>query len=92
MEDLREAMPSIPHVLEKLHSNPDNNKLSMFSKFYKFLRPAVHNILGYILITGDQLERLLMLEYEFGTLPGFTPAVDAVIDFLTTVRSTVRII
>ena len=44
MEDLREAMPSIPHVLEKLQSNPDNNKLSMFSKSYKFLRPAVHNI------------------------------------------------
>ena len=40
MEDLREAMPSIPHVLEKLHSNPDNNKLSMFQNLdchYKFL-------------------------------------------------------
>ena len=30
MEDLRKAMPSIPHVLRKLHTNPDNNKLSMF--------------------------------------------------------------
>ena len=38
------------------------------------------------LIPGDQLERLLLLESEFGVLPGFTPAVDAVIDFVTTVR------
>ena len=37
-------------------------------------------------IPGDQLERLLLLESEFGVLPGFTPAVDAVIDFVTTVR------
>ena len=42
-----------------------------------------------IFIAGDQLERLLVLESEFGTLPGFTPALDAVIDFLTTVRSAV---
>ena len=38
------------------------------------------------LIPGDQLERLLLLESEFGVLPGFTPAVDAVINFVTTVR------
>lgn len=38
-------------------------------------------------ITGDQLERLLVLESEFGALPGFSPALDAVIDFLTTVRA-----
>ena len=37
-------------------------------------------------IPGDQLERLLLLESEFGVLPGFTPAVDAVIDYVTTVR------
>ena len=37
-------------------------------------------------ITGDQLERLLVLESEFGALPEFSPALDAVIDFLTTVR------
>ena len=37
-------------------------------------------------IPGDQLEQLLLLESEFGVLPGFTPAVDAVIDFVTTVR------
>ena len=39
-----------------------------------------------IVIPGDQLERLLLLESEFGVLPGFTPAVDAVINFVTTVR------
>ena len=33
MEDLRKAMPSIPHVLVKLHRNPDNSKLSMFVEF-----------------------------------------------------------
>ena len=38
------------------------------------------------LIPGDQLERLLLLESEFGVLPGFTPAVDVVIDFVTKVR------
>ena len=32
MGDLRKAMPSIPHVLEKLHSNPGNHKLSKFSQ------------------------------------------------------------
>ena len=37
---------------------------------------------------GDQLERLLILESEFGTLPGFTPALDTVRDFLATVRCT----
>jgi len=30
MEDLRKAMPSIPHVLRRLHTNPENTKLSMF--------------------------------------------------------------
>ena len=40
-------------------------------------------------ITGDHLERLLVLESEFGALSGFSPALDAVIDFLTTVRSIV---
>ena len=30
MEDLRKAMPSIPDVLKELHTNPNNNKLSMF--------------------------------------------------------------
>ena len=89
MEDLRQAMPSIPHVLEKLYSNPNNTKLSMFSKFCKFL---YFYCALYIQIIGDQLERLLILEYEFGALPGFTPAVDAVIEFLTTVRSAIRII
>ena len=38
-------------------------------------------------ITGDQLERLLVLESEFGALSGFSPALDAVMDLLTTVRS-----
>ena len=33
MEDLRKAMPSIPHVLAKLHHDPDNSKLSMFVEF-----------------------------------------------------------
>ena len=33
MEDLRKAMPSIPHVLVKLHHDPDNSKLSMFVEF-----------------------------------------------------------
>ena len=53
------------------------------------LRPAVHFIVGCVLTTGDQLERLLILEYEFGTMPGFTPAVDTVIDLLNTVRPTI---
>ena len=30
MVDLRIAMPSFPHVLRKLHTDQDNNKLSMF--------------------------------------------------------------
>ena len=30
MEDLRQAMPSIPQVLRKLHTKPNNTKLSMF--------------------------------------------------------------
>ena len=30
MVDLRKAIPSVPHVLRKLHTNPENNKLSMF--------------------------------------------------------------
>ena len=33
MEDLRKAMPSIPHILAKLHRNPDNSKLSMLVEF-----------------------------------------------------------
>ena len=33
MEDLRKALSSIPHVLVKLHRNPDNSKLSMFVEF-----------------------------------------------------------
>jgi len=40
----------------------------------------------YIPVAGNQLEQLLILKSEFGTLPGFTPAVDAVIHLLTTVR------
>ena len=44
------------------------------------------NYILLFLIPGDQLERLLLLESEFGVLPGFTPAVDAVIDYVTTVR------
>ena len=43
----------------------------------------------YILVAGNQLERLLILESEFGALPEFTPALDTVINFLTTVRSTI---
>ena len=43
----------------------------------------------HLYITGDQLERLLVLESEFGALSGSSPALDAVIDFLTTVRSTI---
>ena len=35
---------------------------------------------------GNQLERLLILESEFGALSGFMPAVDAVIDYVTMVR------
>ena len=49
----------------------------------------MHVINEYILVSGNQLERLLILESEFGALPGFTPAVDTVVDFLTTVRSTI---
>ena len=40
--------------------------------------------------TGDRLERLLILESEFGTLPGFKPALDTVTDFIITVRSTIH--
>ena len=43
------------------------------------------------LIPGDRLERLLLLESEFGVVPGFTPAVDAVIDFVTKVRFIVSV-
>ena len=43
------------------------------------------------LISGDQLERLLLLESEFGALPGFMPAADAVIDFVTKVRFIVSV-
>ena len=32
MEDVHNAMPSIPDVLRKLHTNADNNKLSMLSR------------------------------------------------------------
>ena len=92
MEDLRQAMPSIPDVLRKLHTNPDNNKLSMFPQLlateYQIWN-AIFKLMHTIILTfntGDQLERLLVLESEFGTLPGFSPALDAVIDFLTTVR------
>ena len=35
---------------------------------------------------GNQLERLLILESEFGALSEFMPAVDAVIDYVTMVR------
>ena len=44
------------------------------------------NPMPFYLFPGDQLERLLLLESEFGTLPGVTPSVDAVIDFVTIVR------
>ena len=40
--------------------------------------------------TGDQLERLLILESEFSTLPRFKPALDTVTDFMITVRSTIH--
>ena len=33
MEDLRKAMPSIPHVLVKLYRSTDKSKLSMFVEF-----------------------------------------------------------
>ena len=32
----------------------------------------------------------MILESEFGTLPGFTPTLDTVIDFMTTVRSAIN--
>ena len=38
MEDLRQAMPSIPDVLKELHTNPDNNKLSMFPQLLPDIR------------------------------------------------------
>ena len=91
MEDLRKSMPSIPDVLKELHTNPNNNKLSMFQILIVTINhwPAVHLMNEYILVAGNQLERLLILESEFGALPEFTPALDAVINFLTTVRSTI---
>ena len=52
--------------------------------------PRVSFTFCYDYYTGDQLERLLILESEFGALPGITPAVDAVIEFLNTVRSTIN--
>ena len=47
---------------------------------------AVNLTVGCFSIAGNQLERLLILESEFGTLPGFKPALDAVIAFMMTVR------
>ena len=34
MEDLRKAMPSTSKVLRSLHTNPGNNKLSMYAFIY----------------------------------------------------------
>ena len=82
MEDLRKAMPSILHALRKLHTNPDNNKLSMFLELCCIAMYT--NVFHFN--AGNQLERLLILESEFGALPDFTPAVDAVINYVTMVR------
>ena len=93
MVDLRKAMPSISHVLRKLHTNPDNNKLSMLLQFWLAITriPEFKTLLHFTFFnTGDQLERLLILESEFGTLPGFTPALD--VEFLTTVRSMIIVL
>ena len=90
MEDLRKAMPSISKVLKNLHTNPGNNTLSMLLK--SAYLTTLPSICIYLInsphIAGDQLERLLILESEFGPLSGFTPALDTVIDFLATVRCT----
>ena len=102
MEDLRKAMPSISHVLRKLHTIPDNNKLITLLQFWLAITriPEYKTLLHFRIScykltsfnTGDQLERLLILESEFGTLPGFTPALDVVIEFLTTVRSMIIVL
>ena len=90
MEDLREALPSISNVLRNLHTNPGNYKLSTLLKsaYLTKLPSTCIYLINSPHIAGDQLERLLILESEFGTLPGFTPALDTVRDFLATVRCT----
>ena len=50
---------------------------------------VANNSTNFFSCAGGQLERLLILESEFGTLPGFTPTLDTVIDFMTTVRSAI---
>ena len=52
----------------------------------KLVHLAVNLTVGCFSIAGNQLERLLILESEFGTLPGYKPALDAVIAFMMTVR------
>ena len=87
MEDLRKALPSISNVLRNLHTNPGNYKLSTLLKS-AYLPSICTYLINSPHIAGDQLERLLIVESEFGTLPGFTPALDTVTEFLTTVRCT----
>ena len=90
MEDLREVLSSISNVLRNLHTNPGNYKLSTLLKsaYLTKLPSTCIYLIHSPHIAGDQLERLLILESEFGTLPGFTPALDTVRDFLATVRCT----
>ena len=90
MEDLAKN----PRCLRELHTNPNNNiinsvcfiQILIVTINHIYLWPDVRLVNEYILVGGNQLEQLLILKSEFGTLPGFTPAVDAVIHLLTAVR------
>ena len=75
---LRQQIPSVKHVLETLHKNPDNLKLGMDMLYCCQYTVAKHAIYS----TADLMHRLLGLEAEHKPLPGYEPALNDVLAYL----------
>ena len=82
MSLLHKNIPSVSDALHELHTNPENLRLCEYCNSY-FLTCCVIDMQLYLLIVRavDMLEHLLELEYQFGNLPEYIPAMEDVLAY-----------
>ena len=92
MDVLRKEIPSVVQALRTLHQQPASTKLGESAENVVSLQVEPGYYSHLILIIADKVQIILQLESQYGPLPGFTPALTDVIDYLTEVSVTPGII
>ena len=81
---IRNSIPSITKALVELNEYPERRQLCKLEIKIPVLTTIII-ILPHVIYVVFYLRHLLELEYQYGSLPQFTPALNEILDYLKNV-------